>query len=164
MSAAVAVDFRPGNGAYCRRLGSCCHFLLGVVIFMTVIVRAVDVNNQLRHRSDASFERPKERISGVALTVGSAEQVDNVDMDDVDGEEALERRDRRQSFSMIQDLDALAEMLRETSQRRRMQNALAFFNALRKRGEVIPRLISSSSVTSDSQQQELSSAVDHTRT
>ena len=42
-------------------------------------------------------------------------------------------RVRRQSFSMIQDLDALAEMLREASHRRRMQNALAFFNALRKR-------------------------------
>jgi hypothetical protein len=45
-------------------------------------------------------------------------------------------RVRRQSFSMIQDLDALAEMLREASQRRRMQSALAFFNALRKRGDV----------------------------
>jgi stress response protein SCP2 len=34
---------------------------------------------------------------------------------------------------MTQDLDALAVMLREASQRRRMKNALAFFNALRKR-------------------------------
>jgi len=44
-------------------------------------------------------------------------------------------RVRRQSFSMIQDLDALAEMLREATHRRKMQSALDFFNGLRKRDD-----------------------------
>lgn len=40
---------------------------------------------------------------------------------------------KRQSFSVTQDLDALAEMLREAAMRRRLQNAINFFNALKKR-------------------------------
>lgn len=40
---------------------------------------------------------------------------------------------KRQSFSVTQDLDALAEMLREASMRRRLQNAIAFFNALKRK-------------------------------
>lgn len=43
-------------------------------------------------------------------------------------------RVRRQTFSVIQDLNALAEMLREASRRRQQQNALEFFNGLHRRG------------------------------
>lgn len=39
----------------------------------------------------------------------------------------------KRQFSVTQDLDALSEMLREAARRRRLQNAINFFNALKKR-------------------------------
>jgi len=46
---------------------------------------------------------------------------------------ALEQPVRRHAFSVTQDLVMLTKLVRDESQRRRMQNAKAFFNALHKR-------------------------------
>jgi len=55
---------------------------------------------------------------------------------------AVDRPVRRQGFSVTHDLATLTKMLRDESQRRRMQRAKSFFAALHKRHLLLKQLLS----------------------
>ena len=72
----------------------------------------------------------------IALEAATAEQTSAAESVGSDGDElnaAAEQRVRRHALSVTNDLMTLTNMLRDQSERRRMQSAEAFFNSLQKR-------------------------------
>jgi len=68
-----------------------------------------------------------------AATVEQTSAAESVAADGAELNAAAERRVRRHAYSVTNDLMTLTNMLRDESQRRRMQSAEAFFNSLHKR-------------------------------
>jgi len=77
----------------------------------------------------------------LVLEAATVEQTSAAESVAADGEElksaaAAEQRVRRHAYSVTNDLMTLTKMLRDESERRRMQSAEAFFNSLHKRHQL----------------------------